>query len=785
MTRVFKGKTAGRSVQKIDALALAQGKPLFADDFKLEGMLQAKILWSPHAHARIRDIDTSAAEALPGVHAVLCYKNVPRIIHTTAGQGWPEPSPYDAVMFDNKVRYVGDRVAAVAAETEEIAEKALKLIKVEYEPLEPIFDPEHAMDDGAPVIHDEPDCKYIIPVFYEPQRNHCAHIDLEVGNLEEGIKEADFVIRRKFKTHYCQHCTLEPHTCICYFDTNERLVIRTSTQVPFHVRRIVAQCLQLPERRVRVIKPRIGGGFGSKQEVLLEDVCAALAMRTRRPVRLAYTREEVFVSSRTRHPMVFWMDTGVKKDGTIHAIQMRVLSNTGAYGSHGMTVMSNCCAKTLPLYRCKNIKFIGDTVYTNLPQAGAFRGYGVFEATFPMGVMMDEMAEAIGMDPVEFWKMNTIKEGETHPIFEKLGEVGKGVAMVVGSCSLPECIEKGAETFGWREKRERYKRQPDGPMKYGVGMVCTVQGATVPGIDMASVFAKMNDDGSFNLLVGATDLGTGADTVLSQIFAEVLDIPVEDVIVYPSDTDITPFDKGAYASGTTYLSGMAVLKVAEKIKEQILTVAAGMLDEPKENLRVENEAVISTRTNKKVEFHKIVKHAFYVENQFQIAATASHTSSLPPQSYSAHFAEVAVDTETGQVKVLSYVVAVDCGTAVNPKLAEGQAEGAVLQAIGYALTEQFFFDENGRVLNPSFGRYKILSTTDIPKITTLLVPSFEPTGPFGAKSIGEVCIDGPLPAISNAIYNAIGVRLYETPFNPERVLKALKEKSRKETKNQR
>ena len=769
-------KVVNKSVPKIDSLSLALGKPVFADDIELRGMLHAKILWSPHAHARIKNIDTSEAEALPGVHAVLCYKNVPRVAHTTAGQGWPEAAPYDMVTFDSKVRYVGDRVAAVAAETEEIAEKALRLIKVEYEPLPTVFDPERAMDEGAPVIHDEPDCKYIIPVFYDPKHNHCAHVDLEVGDFEQALKEADFVIEHKFKTHHEQHCSIEPHTCICYFDHAGRLVIRTSTQVPFHVRRIVAQCLQVPERTIRVIKPRIGGGFGGKQEVPIEDVPAMLAMRTKRPVRLVYTREEEFTSARVRHPMVMWAKTGVRKDGTITAIQLRVLSNAGAYGTQAMTVMNNTCAKTLPLFHCKNIKWIADAVYTNLLIGGAYRGYGVTQGLFPMGIMMDEMAEAIGMDPMDFWKMNTIKKGETSPIFKALGELGKGVDMIVESCALPECIDKGAEIFGWREKRKQYKNQPEDPVKYGVGVCCMAQGGTIALIDMASAFAKMNDDGSFNLLIGATDLGTGADTVLSQIFAETLDIPVEDVIVYASDTDITPFDKGAYASSTTYLSGLAVLKTSEKIRGQILSVAADMLGEPKEDLRIENKGVASSKSGKRVELDRIAKQALYNKDQFQIAAIASEFSRLCPQSFAAHFVEVAVDTETGQVKVLSYVAAVDCGTAINPKLAEGQVEGAILDGISYALTAEFIFDDKGRVLNPSFSDYKIFSAPDIPKITTILVPSYEPTGPYGAKTLGEININGPLPAISNAIYNAVGVRLYDAPFTPERVLRALKEK---------
>ncbi|MEM4188457.1 MAG: molybdopterin cofactor-binding domain-containing protein [Candidatus Hadarchaeum sp.] len=769
-------KIVGKRVKKIDAALLARGKPLFTDDIKLEDMLHARILWSPHAHARIRNIDTSEAEALPGVHAVLCYKNVPRVLFTSAGQGWPEPSPYDMVMFDNKVRYVGDRVAAVAAETEEIAEKALRLIKVDYEILPAVFDPEKAMEEGAPVIHDEPDCRQLLPLFYDPKHNHCAHIEVKTGDPERGLREADVVVEHTIKNHYAQHCALEPHSCISYLDHMGRLVVRSSTQVPYYARRIIAHCLQLPERMVRVIKPRIGGGFGSKQEIVVEDVCAMFTLRTKRPVRLVFTRPEVFVSTRTRHPMVMKVKTGVKRDGTVTAIKMRVISNTGAYGPHCMTVIGSTCAKTLPLYRCQNIEFIGDTVYTNLLNAGAYRGYGVLQGTFAMGIMMDEMAHAIGMDPVEFWKKNTIRVGETSPIFSALSEIGKGAEQKVDSCALPECIDRGAEAFGWKEKRERYRSQPDGPLRRGVGMVCTVHGGTVALLDASSVTAKMNEDGSFNLLISASDVGGGCDTVLSQIFAEALDIPLEDVVIYATDTDVTPYDKGAYASGTTYLSGLAVIKTAEEIKKQILQVASEMLNEPPENLKLENKGVVSTKSGSRAEFSQIARRAMYSKNQFQIAATASEYSHLHPQTFTAQFAEVEVDTETGQVKVLSYVCAVDCGTAINPTLAEGQVEGSIVNGISYALTEEFIFDENGRVLNPNFRDYKIFSAPDIPKIKTIIVPSYDPTGPFGAKPIGEPAMDGVLPTISNAIYNAIGIRFTESPFTPEKVLRAIKQR---------
>ncbi len=770
-------KIVGKSVEKMDAVPLARGLPMFTDDIKMDDMLQAKILWSPHAHARIKGIDTSQAEALPGVHAVLCYKNVPRVAHTKAGQGWPEASPYDMFMFDKKVRYVGDRVAAVAAETEEIAEKALSLIKVDYEVLPAVLDPEDAMKEGAPVIHDEPDLKQVLPLFYDPKHNHCANIELKLGDVEKGFGEAEVVLEKKFKNQYAQHCPMEPHSCISYLDPVGRIVIRTSTQVPYYTRRIVAHCLQLPEKKIRVIKPRIGGGFGCKQEIVIEDVCALLTMRTKRPVRLIYNRAEVFISSRTRHPMRIQIKTGVKRDGTLSAIKMNVLSNTGPYGSHCMTVLNSTCAKMLPLYKCDNIEFLGNTVYTNLPNAGAYRGYGVLQGTFAMAVMMDEMADALGVDKIEFWKKNTIKKGESSPVFAALSEVGKGTPQIVESCEVPECIDRGAAAFGWREKLERYKNQPKGPVRRGVGMVCSVHGGTVAHLDMGSAMAKMNEDGSFNLFLGASDIGTGADTILSQIFAETLDIPLDDVIVYSTDTDITPHEKGAYASSTTYVSGMAVIKTAEEIKKQILKVAAEMLEEPQENLKLESKGVVSTRSGKRVELGQLGKRATYVKNQAQIAASGSAVGHAHPQTYVVHFAEVEVDTETGQVKVISYVAAVDCGKAINPQFVEGQCEGSVLNGLSYALTEEFIFDERGKMLNPSFGRYKIYSAPDIPEIKTIVVPSYEPTGPYGAKPVGEPVMDGCLPVISNAIKNAIGVRLTEAPFSPEKVLRALKEKN--------
>ncbi len=765
-------KVVGKSVAKVDGMSHATGRALFTDDIYMPGMLYGKILASPHAHGRIKNIDTSRVEALDGVKAVLIYRDVPRIIHTKAGQGYPEPSPYDSFILDNKVRFAGDRVAAVAAESEKIAEEAIKLIDVEYEILPAVLDMKEAMMEGAPVIHDEPEAKVVIPIIYEPGKNLAASVDFSVGDIEKGFREADFIIEKSYYAHMSQHCATEPHTTITYLDENNRLVIRTSTQIPFHVRRIVALALGIAVKKIRVIKPRIGGGFGGKQDVILEDICAALTLKTGKPVRIQYKREEVFISARTRHAHCNHLKTGVKKDGTITAIDMKILSDTGAYGGHGLTVLTNSGSKVLPLYRCENINFEAKAVYTNKPVAGAFRGYGAPQAAMAMEIQMDEMAHVIGMDPVEFRKINHIKTGEGSPVFKALGEGGEGLEQKIESCGLAGCLEEGAKEIGWAEKRFSHDTKKS-HIKRGVGMVALMQGSSIPHIDMGAASIKMNDDGSFNLLIGATDLGTGSDTVLAQIAAEELGVTVDDIIVYSSDTDLTPFDVGAYASSTTYLSGEAVRKTAEGVKKQILDVAAKMLGAKPENLICRDGKVVCREKGKELSFSEIALRSLYMKDQFQIAHTASHITDSSPPPFSAHFVEVEVDTETGFVKIIKYVAAVDCGTPINPNLAKGQTDGGVLTGISYALTEEYKFNKDGKMLNPNFGEYKIFTAADLPEIVSILVPTYEPTGPFGAKSVSELPVNGPIPAISNAIYNAVGVRLTEAPFTPEKVLRSL------------
>jgi probable selenate reductase molybdenum-binding subunit len=764
-----KFEVVGFSERKVDGAALVTGKPVFAGDLDQPNTLHLALLAAPHPHARIRSIDVSAAEAMDGVALVLTHENTPTLRYTTAGQGYPEPSPYDARMFDEKLRFVGDRVGVVAAESKAIAAAAAAAIAVDYELLEPVLTIDDALAPGAPIIHDEPDATGI----WDAASNIAAAVDVRVGDVDGAWEDCDLVVETTTETQYAQHAPLEPHVCRSYLDENGRLVLYTSTQVPFHARRIVARILGIPIHRIRVIKPRLGGGFGVKQEIILEDVCGLVTLRTGRPALWEYTRREEFVSSRTRHPFRVRVTVGAAADGTLHAIDLDAIQNTGAYGTHSLTVLSNAGSKTLPLYnRAPHVRFTGRSVYTNLPVGGAYRGYGATQAYFALETALDQVARRLDMDPVELRRRNHIREGETSPIFRELGEGREGVAMTIGSCGLPDCLTEGIEAFGWEEKRRRPRDA--GGLRRGIGMSTHMQGSGIPLIDMAAATIKMNDDGSFNLLVGATDLGTGSDTVLAQIAAEVLGVPLDHIVVYSADTDMTPFDTGAYASSTTYVSGRAVEKAAVAVRDQIVDVAAAMLKVDAAELTVAHGGV-SAPDGKRVSLAEVCTRAYYGADQFQIAATASFVPEESPPPFLACFAEVAVDVETGHVTVVDFVAAVDCGTPLNPLMAEGQMEGAIANGIGYALTEEYVFDSSGRVRNADLARYKIPGPVDLPPIRVILVESYEPTGPMGAKSIAEIGINGPIPAIANAIFDAVGVRLTATPFTPERVWRALRD----------
>ncbi|MGH2447280.1 MAG: xanthine dehydrogenase family protein molybdopterin-binding subunit, partial [Chloroflexota bacterium] len=755
----------GRRSPKIDGIKLATGRAAFTDDVDIRGLLHARLVKSPFAHARIVSIDTSEAELVPGVVEIITHRNVPRIPFTTAGQSWPEPSPYDMYVLDSKARFVGDPVAAVCAESPAAAERAVDLVRVEYEELPAVLDMNVAMVPGAPVIHDEADSYGI----FDARRNIAAHIDVEVGDVAGGLGDADVVIENDFFVQYQQHTCLEPHVTIAFLDEDQRLVLRTSTQIPYHCRRMLAFALDIPVRNVHVIKPRVGGGFGNKQEIVTEPIAAVLALKTRRPVKLEFSRHDEFTIARMRHPQHLRLQTGVRRDGSITANSLKVLTNTGAYGTHALTVTGNTGTKPLPLYRTPNMGFYADIVYTNLPIAGAFRGYGAPQGFFAMEVHMDEVADALGMDPLEFRKQNHIRKGDTDLMSVAAGEGSGKKARVMHSCGLAECIDRGAAAIDWYGKRGK---PGHGAVRHGVGMSILMQGSGVAGDELAAAALKMNEDASFNLMVGSADIGTGSDTTLSQVAAEVLGVPLENIIIKSGDTDDISFDYGAYASSTAYITGACVLKAAEDARQQIVAVAARMMDEDPEGLLVHDSKVTSLN-GKSVTLQDVAMECLYGEDKKLIMGTGSHATKESPPPFVAMFAEVTVDTETGQIKPVHVVTAVDVGKAINPDICEGQIEGAVAQSLGYGLTEEIQIGERGQVLNPTFMDYKIFCSDDMPKLTTILVEAEEPTGPFGAKSVAEIAINGAAPAISNAVYDALGIRLHSLPMTAEKVLDAL------------
>jgi putative selenate reductase molybdopterin-binding subunit len=767
-------RVVGQPETKTDAVKLAKGNPAFTDDIDLTGTLIAKVLYSPHAHAHIVSIDDAAAKALPGVHAVLHHGNVERVRYASGGQSYPNPLPYDQVSFDNKVRYVGDRVAAVAADTEEIAKAAIELLEVEYEILPAVFDENEAIAEGAPVIHDEPDMEGA----EDASHNLVHHLKADTGDIEAGIAAADRVFEQTFRVHQVQQAPIEPHIAIAAWDSDERLVITSSTQVPFHVRRMVAPLLGIPVKQIRIIKPRIGGGFGVKQEMLIEDIVGHLTIATGRSVRLELNREEEFVSSRTRHPQTITYRTGVRSDGKLMAQEMRIVANTGPYGTHGLTVQMVSGLRGLSSYNCPVKRFDCKVAYTNIPVPGAYRGYGAPQALFALEVHMDDIAESLGMDAIEFKQLNWTKVGDPLDIAQQLGEGDQdaNIMPLVTSSGLEEAVLQGKRAADWdRRKDPSWKRPDDRPnIRRGIGFAMAMHGTAIPGLDMGGASLKINDDGSFNLLVGATDLGTGSDTVLAQMAAEVVGVSTNDIIIYSSDTDMTPFDTGAYASSTTYISGMAVKRAAEQVRDQICDRAALELGVDASEIELYDNAAWAP-DGRTVTLETIALSTLHQEGQHQIMANASYVSPESPPPYAAQFAEVEVDIETGQVTVIRLVMAVDCGVPINPVTAAGQVEGGMVQALGYGHCEEMAYDDDGRMVNASFGPYKIYRADEMPELEAILVQTMEASGPFGAKAIAEIPKDGVAPALRCAIADATGVRINDIPFTPERVWRALQD----------
>ena len=793
----------GKPEPKVDAVKLVQGKPAFAGDIEMRSLLHAKVLHSPLAHARIKRIDVSRARALEGVAAVLTWQDIPRVVYSTAGQSDPIPGPLDTFSLDNKVRFVGDRVAFVAAETLEIAEQALKLIEVEYEELPALLDPARAMQEGGVRLHDEPEYKNFADS--DPSHNLAAHIHIDIGDIEKGFAAADYIFEEEYIVPKVQQAHIEPHVVLTYWDEDDRLVIRTSTQVPFHARRILAPVLGLPVKRIRVVKPRIGGGFGGKQEILIEDVAAHLTIATHRPVIYETTREEEFIASRSRHPMRICMKTGVLKDGTLTANSMHALADTGAYGCHALTVTGNTGHKSMALYvgdglyrQKPNIQFVADIVYTNHPPAGAYRGYGVPQGYWAVDRHMERIARKLGLDPLEFRLKNALRAGELHPFSTAWSEGREPRPETIQTCGLEECVRQGRAVVGWDQKYGNPVwhaglvgadgiRPNDRPyIRRGIGAALVMQGTAIPYLDMGAASIKMNDDGSFNLLIGATDLGTGSDTVLAQMAAEVLGVPLDDIITYSSDTDFTPFDKGAYASSTTYISGAAVTRAAQQVAERIRQRAARMFNEQEKATHLPNveadkihlqDRQALAPDGRALSLEQIARHALHQADQEQIMAVASYMSPVSPPPFAAQFAEVTVDLESGQVVVDKLVMAVDSGVIVNPLTASGQIEGGLVQALGYAVCEEMVYDDKGRARERDFNSYHIFRAHETPELETIFVETFEPSHPFGVKAVAEIPMDGVAPAVGNAVLDACGADIFDNPLTPEKVWRCLQMRS--------
>lgn len=771
MNREFKEVKKARG--KIDGKGLVTGRPAYTDDLAPRDALVVKIIRSPHAHARIKSVDASEALKLPGVECVMTHKDVKRIIFTRAGQGHPEPSPHDKFILDEYVRYVGDEMAVVAAIDEATARAAMELVTFELEELEPVLDFEKAIDHKV-VIHPEPEAREMFPIGFEPKRNIAAAYDMEIGDVEKILADSEVKVEASYYTQAQAHVALEPHTAYTYLDLHGRLNVVTSTQNPFHTRRLMGQALDMPLRNIRVRKPRIGGGFGAKQHVHVEPYAALVTLKTGKAAKVVMTRREVFEASFARHQMRIDMRIGAHRDGRLRAIDMHVLSNTGAYGEHALTVFMVGGSKTLPLYnKVEAVRFGGHIVYTNKIPAGAYRGYGAIQGNFALESAMAELAHKLGMDPVELRKINMIAEGETSEIFKIMGEGSEGVEMIIESCKLDYCVKRGSELIKWDPAKLAVEVAP-GKVR-AKGMALAMQGSGIPLIDMGSANIELQDDGFFKLHIGATDLGTGSDTILAQIAAEELGVSSDDIIVYASDTDQTPYDVGAYASSTTYVSGNAVIRAAQNMKKVLCEAAAEKFGVASETVEFDGKMLTTSDGKHELSLKEFSFDTLYHEgaNMKTLMASGSFSGEKSPPPYMAGFAEVEVDTETGKVDVLDYVAVVDCGTPINTKLALIQVEGGLLQGIGMTLYEDVQYSEKGQMLTNSLMHYKIPSREDVKKLTVEIAESYDPSGPFGAKSVGEIGIDTPLAAIANAIYNATGARIRELPLTPPRVLAAI------------
>ena len=770
-------KAVSRPAEKDDDRKLVTGQAKFTADYEEQfpRLAYTAVVRSEIPNGRVTDIDASEAEDMDGVLTVLTpeSEHVPDAKYTSAGQSYPEPSPWDMKVLNERVRYVGDPIAAVAAEDRATAQAAVDAIEVEYEEDDFVLDPEEAFSEDAPRLFEDDEVENKI-TGHDYSRNRMSHIEGGLGDVEAAMEQDGVHVHEtEWETIRQSHAQLEKHTSLAYTDEDDRIVLITSTQVPNHTRRQLAHLFDIPIRDIRVRKPRVGGGFGGKQAMVVEPIPLALSLATGRPVIYEASRDEEFQAMRSRHPMRLRTRTAVTDDGDLEALDVYALSNTGAYGSHGMTVAGNVGSKPLPLYsKVENVHFEANIVHTNTPQTGAMRGYGAPQGTLAIEGHLDEVARDLDLDPIEFRQRHYMEVGD---LDEAAGMLrGEGAKRRIRSCGLDDCIARGKEAIGWDD----IEQPEEDHLHRGVGMALSAQGTGVAGDELGAAQLMMNEDGSFHLHVGGVDIGTGADTAFIQIAAEVLGCDTGDIVIKSADTDITPFDYGAYASSTTYISGMAVKKAAEDAKERILYWGSKLLEEPVENLDTEDGDVYSEETGDRVSLEEVGYEATYGEDEReQILGKGTHSTEESPPPFAAQFVDVTVDERTGEFEVGKLVVAVDCGVAINPGMAEGQIEGGNHMSYEMAVSDGITFDENGRVQMSDYDDYHLPTASETPPIESILVETHEPTGPFGAKSVAEVPTNTVPPALSNAVRDAVGVRISEMPITAEKIKAGLDEQA--------
>ena len=749
-------------VRKKDSMQLLLGKPVYVEDIVPKDALALKLLRSPHANAIVEEINVSVAKKVPGVVDIYTWEDVPKQRFAIAGQTYPEPSPYDRLILDRHVRFVGDVVAIIAAENEKAALKAMKLIKVKYKILEPVLD-FHQAKDNEILVHPEEDWLAQVPVGGDAKRNLVASEISGDGDVDVVLADCDEVLEHAYHMRSFNQAMMETFRTYTELDRYGRLHVISSTQIVFHVRRILSRALGIPKSKIRVEKPRIGGGFGAKQTAVSEVYPAFVTLKTGRPAQLIFTREESQIAGSPRHEMEVRVRLGADKDGHIRGLDLYTLSNSGAYGEHGPTTVGLSGHKSIPLYTggLEAFRFGYDVVYTNTMAAGAYRGYGATQGIFALETSVNELAEKLGIDPTIIREKNMLREGMKMPAY--YGETAN-------ACALDKCMARCKELFHWDEKYP-VRDMGNGKVR-AAGVAMAMQGSCISNVDVGSATVKLADDGTFNLIIGAADMGTGCDTILAQMVAECMDCSVDDVAVFGADTDASPYDSGSYASSTTYITGKAVEMACAKLKTQLCGIAAGMLGCSTEEVVFENGRVKQINTEKSVSLAEIsVKDQ--VNNDIAAVATASHSSPVSPPPYMVGMVEIELDKDTGEVKILDYVAVVDCGITINPALARIQTEGGIVQGIGHTLFENITYDRNGRPIESSFLQYKVPTRLDMGHLRVEFENSYEPTGPFGAKSIGEIVINTPAPAIAHAIYRATGVWHRELPITPEKILMSM------------